>query len=79
MTSKAADGALYSLLDDSLPDAGSSGAARAHDWETHALERVSAHVRELVSQFDGSGGRGTRNWESQAVERLARYLRTGSR
>jgi hypothetical protein len=74
MTSNAADGALYSLLDEPpRPN------AHAHDWETHALQRVSAHVRELVSQFEGAGGRGTRNWESQAVERLARYLRTGAR
>ena len=74
MTSNAADGALYSLLDEP-----SHRGARAQDWETHALERVSAHVRELATQFDAGGGRGTRNWESQAVERLARYLRTGAR
>jgi hypothetical protein len=78
MTSNVVDGALYSLLDHSPLDSGPGGATRAHDWETHALERVSAHVRELVGQADGNGGR-TRNWESQAVERLARYLRTGAR
>jgi hypothetical protein len=78
MTSDAADRVLYSLLDDRP---GTS--ARVPDWETHALERVSAHVRELAGESDDQGqgidGKASRNWESQAVERLARYLRTTAR